>query len=103
MNADQLTDTKLVLRCSISDKWDFDRHQVAYVREIGALQTYSGLIYDVLQYIRDMDRTYAKMLTEDEGTKPFHMILAVRLICRSGPIIMRDYVNIGFNEVTMEI
>ena len=35
-------------------------------------------------YFRDMDRTYTKMIKEDEGTKLSDVTLALRLLRRSG-------------------
>ena len=35
-------------------------------------------------YLRDMDRTYTKMIKEDEGTKLSYVKLTYRLLRRSG-------------------
>ena len=63
------------------EKLDFEKSELAY-QEFERCKRNPG--QPMTSYLRDMDRTYTKMIKEDEGTRLSEVTLARRLLRRSG-------------------
>ena len=63
------------------EKLDFEKSELAYQEFERCKRT---LGQQMTAYLRDMDRTYTKKIKEDEGTKLSEVMLARRLLRRSG-------------------
>ena len=62
------------------EKLDFEKSELAY-QEFERCKRTPG--QKMTAYVRDMDRTYTKMIKEDDGTKLSEVTLARRLLRRS--------------------
>ena len=63
------------------EKLDFEKSELAY-QDFERCRRTPG--QPMTAYLRDMDRTYTKMIKEDEGTRLSEVTLARRLLRRSG-------------------
>ena len=63
------------------EKLDFEKSELAY-QDFERCRRTPG--QSMSAYLRDMDRTYTKMIKEDEGTRLYDVTLARRLLRRSG-------------------
>ena len=83
LDADNLTSLEMIMSrlSKESEKLEFEKSELAY-QEFERCKRKPG--QPMTSYLRDMDRTYTKMIKEGEGTRLSEVTLARRLLRRSG-------------------